>query len=183
MTTDIGEIPLTNMANVMLAVLKAGERGEASAADCLARLRRQLAQIHADAPIEPGLLEERVAIAIGELASAGLLEAAAQGRFRITPRGRTVLAEHPLGIDETVLAQFRDFGGARSVPEGPAAERGETSAAVLAPKAYLDGYGANLAGRPRSDNPYPPDSNEHDAWDAGWFESLDEAEDSQPEAP
>ncbi len=172
MTTDIGEIPLINMANVMLATLKAAVATDATPGDCIERLMRQLVQVHENAEAARGEIEDRVATALQELVAAGLVEALDGGRFRITPRGRRVLEEHPMGVDETILAEFRDSVKKLDLP---LPEIGESAAAALAPKAYLDGYGAYLARRPVTENPHPADMNEHGAWDAGWFEALDEA--------
>jgi len=176
MTTDIGEIPLINTANVMLATLKAAAARDATPGDCIERLMRQLVQVHENAEAARGEIEDRVATALQELAAAGLIEALDGGRFRITPRGRRVLEEHPMGVDETILAEFREFRDSVKKLDLPLPEIGEAvAAAPLAPKAYLDGYGAYLARRPVTENPHPADMNEHGAWDAGWFEALDEA--------
>jgi restriction system protein len=43
------------------------------------------------------------------LAQAGLLEATKRAHFRITERGRKVLAENPLRIDNEYLSQFAEF--------------------------------------------------------------------------
>jgi len=175
MTTDIGEIPLLNMASVMLAVLKAAAQHAVTAADCVARLLRNLARVHEDAESQRGELEQRVAIALGELTAAGLVAAAGEGRFRLTARGRTVLDQHPLGVDETVLAEFREF---REFVKRLAPRPGECETPgpkTPANQAYLDGYGACMAGRRMTDNPHPVDTAEHMAWDAGWFEAMDEA--------
>lgn len=176
MTTDIGEIPLINTANVMLATLKAAAARDATPGDCIERLMRQLVQVHENAEAARGEIEDRVATALQELAAAGLIEALDGGSFRITPRGRRVLEEHPMGVDETILAEFREFRDSVKKLDLPLPEIGEAAAAApLAPKAYLDGYGAYLARRPVTENPHPADMNEHGAWDAGWFEALDEA--------
>ena len=175
MTTDIGEIPLLNMASVMLAILKAAAQREVAPADCVARLLRNLARVHEDAESQRAEIEERVTLGLAELATAGLVASAGNGRFHLTPRGRAVLEQHPLGVDETVLAEFREF---RDFAKRFAPRPGESeSPGPKTPtnQAYLDGYGACMAGRRTTDNPHPVDTVEHMAWDAGWFESMDEA--------
>jgi ribosome modulation factor len=86
-----------------------------------------------------------------------------------------VLDQHPLGVDETVLAEFREF---REFVRRLAPRPGESEAPgpkTPANQAYLDGYGACMAGRRMTDNPHPVDAAEYMAWDAGWFEAMDEA--------
>ena len=175
MTTDIGEIPLINMASVMLAILKTAAQREVVAADCVARLLRNLARVHEDAESQRAELEQRVALALGELAAAGLIAPGGESRFRLTARGRTVLERHPLGVDETVLAEFGEF---REFAKrlSPRPEESEAPGPKTpANQAYLDGYGACMAGRGMTDNPHPVDTIQHIAWDAGWFEAMDEA--------
>jgi hypothetical protein len=180
MTTDIGDVPLLNMASVMLTALKAAGAGEAGPADCLARLARNLAQVHEDAAALRPRLESMVEEAFAELLAAGLLAEGTGGRFRLTPRGRTVLEQHPLGVDESVLAEFREFRDFVRRASRPA-EPSETPALDAADnQAYLEGYGAYGAGRRAAENPHPADTAEHVAWDAGWFEALDEALERPP---
>ena len=60
------------------------------------------------------------------LGQAGLLEATKHAHFRITDRGRKVLAESPLRIDNEYLSQFAEFIRFRErgrVPEKPDPQR------------------------------------------------------------
>jgi restriction system protein len=183
MTTDIGEIPLINMANVMLSALKAAAEGPTEPGACIERLVRNLARVHEDAEAQRSAVTERVELAFVELLAAGLIEETGRARFRITARGRTVLEAHPMGVDETVLAEFhefRDFVKRASLP----ADDGESVPAAQLDRPYLDGYGAYGAGRRVTDNPHPADTAEHMAWDAGWFEAFDEGLDNaSPRTP
>ena len=54
----------------------------------------------------------RVRWAQWELKAAGLLEAPQRGRFRITARGRAVLAKKPTAIDSKFLSQFPEYRAA-----------------------------------------------------------------------
>ncbi len=54
-------------------------------------------------------LYNRVGWAVTYLTKAGLLEKLGRGRFRITPRGRSVLAEQPVHIDQQYLERFPEF--------------------------------------------------------------------------
>jgi restriction system protein len=175
MARDIDEIPLFNMANVMLTVLKAAAERPISPAECVERLTRILAVAHEDAEPERPTLEDRVRLAFVELAAAALLEEAREGRFGLTARGRIVLEDHPMGVDETVLAEFREFREFLKRHAGQEIESDAVSLDAPSAAAYLDGYGACAAGRPMTENPHPVDAAEHMAWAAGWFEALDES--------
>lgn len=76
------------------------------------------------------LFNNRVAWSVTHLAQAGLLERPRRGITRLTPRGRTVLAENPARVDMKVLAQFEEFLEFRSrrrKPEKSAEEQSTTS--------------------------------------------------------
>jgi restriction endonuclease Mrr len=95
---------------------------------------------------------------------AGLLEAT-NGGHALTPLGREALAEHPDGMDRADLAQFPDY-----------AEHIRRQAALARPRedphqaAYLQGAAARVAGRSLTDNPHPPETGDHGAWEDGWSE-------------
>lgn len=60
------------------------------------------------------LFDNRIAWARTYLKQAGLLEFPRRGFFRITDRGREVLAENPSRIDTNLLARFEEFRAFRS---------------------------------------------------------------------
>ena len=96
------------------------------------------------------------------------LLAPADGGFATTARGRAALAEHPQGFDTADLMVYPEF--ARYI-------RGlELRRAGLDPRAggYDQGFYAYWTGELPADNPYPPDSADHLAWENGWSEALDE---------
>ncbi len=88
-------------------------------------------------------------------------------RFTITERGRQVLAEHPMGVDDSVLTQFGEFreflrrSSPHRVPENPELVTQE------------EGYYAFLDDQSIVDNPYGFDTSKHLAWENGWFEAHD----------
>jgi restriction system protein len=55
------------------------------------------------------VIANRVAWAVTYLRQARLLENTQRGIFKITPRGKKALADHPDRIDNGVLAQFKEF--------------------------------------------------------------------------
>lgn len=175
MTTDIGEVPLINLTNIMLAVLKATAERAVTQSDCVERLARSLRQIGEDPESHRPELEDGVGRAVVELSAVGLIEETSAERFGLTPRGRIVLEQHPMGVDETVLAEFREFRDFVKRISPSSKEARAEAPTFSATRAYLDGYGTCMAGRPMTENPHPADTADHMAWDAGWFEALDEA--------
>lgn len=74
-------------------------------------------------------LYNRVGWAVTYLTKAGLLEKLGRGRFRITSRGRSVLAEQPAHIDQRYLERFDGFLAfktTRREPDSPAPSREST---------------------------------------------------------
>lgn len=55
------------------------------------------------------VIANRVAWAVTYLRKTKLLESTNRGIFKITPRGKKTLADHPDRIDNRVLSQFKEF--------------------------------------------------------------------------
>ncbi len=160
------EYPLLNDPNLAITVLRQAEAGPARLEDCLARLSATLKKAGEPLPLgKPAVLQWLSRVA-EMLRHASLLAAEAPGLYRLTTRGAQVLAEHPLGVDSSVLETFPEFRLWLS-------RRGELP--HLAPEpAFDEGHAAYLAQRTLADNPYPLDSAAHLAWENGWFDALDE---------
>ena len=166
---ELSEYPLLNRPSLMLAVLKSASRGEATLEDCLHHLRADLARANEPMPpVDPEDLLAHLGDLKGRLMEAALLTPTEGDRFIATRHGRELLAEHPAGIDESVLMQFPEFrafiqrSAQRPPPEDPRSDQ------------YDEGYAAHEAGSSLVDNPYPPDTIDHLAWENGWFEARDE---------
>lgn len=173
---DFAEYPLLHEAELMLTLLRVAEDREGRVEDALARLGRGLDRAGEPATLSAAEITARLEAARLRLCVAGLLCEGGGGGFRISTRGRKVLAEHPDGVDDTVLMQFREFRlWLRQTAEHPPPEDN-------AGRAYQEGWMAQLAGRPHSDNPYLGDTVRHQAWENGWFEARDEEVDHQPSA-
>ncbi len=161
----------------MLALLKVASRGEATVDGALRSLQRTLERAHEDRDVSPEAIRPRLTMARRHLLAARLLEETAAGRVRITERGRRVLREHPMGVDDSVLMafpEFRDFihrASERPPVDYPAPPERHS-------KEYQEGYIAYRRGRSAADNPYGADSVNHLAWQNGWSEARDE--DSAP---
>lgn len=117
--------------SLMLPVLEhAAAHEETSVRDCIAALAEKL-QLTEDERSEllpsgkQAVFANRVHWAKTYLAQAGLLEATRRAHFRITDRGRQVLARQPTKVDNEVLMQFEEFrefrARSRSRPEKPEA--------------------------------------------------------------
>ena len=164
---DLSEYPLLNRPALMLLVLKTAAEQPVTMRGCQDRLAEELNRIHE----RPGVPEPVIAAELDEvskhLEAARLLARSHGETFSLTARGRQVLLEHPLGVDETVLESFgesRKFIAAfarRKTIDDPR------------PTRYDEGYAAQQDGRSLSENPYPPDSVDHLAWENGWSEARD----------
>ena len=163
------EYPLLHYADLMLTLLRVGEAADASLSKAAARLAAELDQAHERPPVSGEEMMERLATARLHLVNAGLLEERADGRFNITERGRRALAQHPGGIDDTVLMQFEEFRQwlhRRTAHADPEDCCGDS---------FRDGYASQQAGRSHLANPHRQDTAAHLAWESGWFAARDEA--------
>lgn len=164
---DLNEYTLLNRPALMLLVLKAAAERPVTIEDCHARLNEELARAH-ERPDVPGeAIDAELREVRTHLAAAALLVKTEDGRSALTQRGRQVLQAHPMGVDETILTQFaeykafiRDFARRRTVDD-PRVPR------------YDEGYAAQQAGQMLTENPYPPDTADHLAWENGWSEARD----------
>ena len=163
------EHPLLNTPSLTLSLLKsAAERETATLEDGLAHLRQVLNLAHETPSAEVSEIAAHLEQTKCHLIAAGLLRQVEDRCFAITERGRQVLAEHPLGVDDSVLAEFQEFRDylhethPHHVPEDAQAD------------AHEEGRGAFGERRAAADNPYAFDTAKHLAWENGWFEARDE---------
>jgi len=100
--------------SLLLPVLLSSANGEVRFADIVQRLAEQL-KLPAEARAEllpsgkQTVFNNRVHWAKTYLAKAGLLEITRRGYFKITDRGRQVVASYPERIDVNFLNQFEEF--------------------------------------------------------------------------
>jgi hypothetical protein len=162
------EYPLLNTPNMVAVILREAEAGPATLEDCAARLQALLARADEHPPFGPADVASRLDVLVRYLVEARLLAPERDGRFALTERGRAALAEHPAGFDTADLMVYPEF--ARYL-RGLVARRGG-----MDPRAggYDEGFYAYWGGQAPADNPYPPDSADHLAWENGWSEALDE---------
>jgi ribosome modulation factor len=176
---ELDEYPLLHEADLMLRLLRLGLRSPATLERALRHLKGdlRLAREHPDASDEA--LLDRLAAARDRLAIAALIEPDDRGRFRTTDRGAWTLLEHPMGVDESVLATIPEYRAyldeasrrpALSLELDETAELDDPCVAV-----YAQGYAAFQAGRSLEENPHETDSVRHLAWENGWTQARDEA--------
>jgi hypothetical protein len=169
------EYPLLNAPNLVVIILRRGLDAPATRADCAATLEGLLARADEHPPFGPDEVAARLDTLIRYLTEAKLVEPVAGGAFATTARGRAALAEHPQGLDTPDLMAYPEF--ARFIGDLGRRQPG------LDPRAggYDQGFYAYWRGQVPADNPYPPDSADHLAWENGWSEALDE--DFRPAGP
>ncbi len=159
---------LLHEPDLMLAVLRVAATGAGTLEACIEHLRalRDRAEVEHRVP-EARVRAELQAIA-AKLDRASLIEWRWPRRFRITARGRQVLADHPAGVDEGVLRQLE----APDLPTGRPASVIEREAPQAS--AYDAGYHAYAERRGLPDNPHPPDARAHLDWQNGWSQACED---------
>ncbi len=165
---EFHDYPLLSYQDLMLTVLQTASQGRATLQGCLAQLRRTLAAAHEHPPVGAADMLQRLSAAKTYLTEAMLLTALDGDGFAITPRGRSVLAEHPMGVDDTVLMQFPEFRSFILRTSEPSTHDDPRD------KEYEEGYAAYQDGNPPTENPYEFDRIEHLAWENGWFTARDD---------
>ena len=171
--TELDESPLLHEPDLMLAVLRVAAAKSATLDDCIDHLRTLRKSAEIDEPIPEAEVRARLRTAQAKLHRAKLIEAPAPGRFRITARGRSVLADNPDGVDDSVLMQLPEFRSANGHPVTDAAHR--RTPAQRAPNVdYQRGFEAYLAGVGLADNPHAPDVRAYLDWENGWSQARDE---------
>jgi ribosome modulation factor len=172
---DLDEAPLLHEPDLMLAVLRVGAAKSGTLDDCIDHLRllRRCAQI--DDLVPEIVVRSRLETALAKLHRAGLIEAPAPGHFRITARGRQILADNPDGVDDTVLMQLPGFRPVNGDAGPGASPRSAPATAERAPTVdYHRGYEACLGGANLADNPHPRDVRACLDWANGWSQARDD---------
>jgi len=165
---EFHDYPLLSYQDLMLTVLNTAARGRTTLQDCLTQLRRTLAAAHEHPPVGAADMLQRLSAAKTYLTEAMLLTPLDGDGFAITPRGRSVLAEHPMGVDDTVLMQFPEFRRFILRTSEPSTHDDPRD------REYEEGYEAYGDGKQPTENPYEFDRIEHLAWENGWFTARDD---------
>ena len=168
------DIPLLNTPNLVALVLRAAGEGGASAEICAERLDGLFRQTGERPELDRDQLVARCGKVVGWLRRAGLLEAGMLemgGRWVLTARGREALAAHPQGMDLADLAAYPEFAKYLQAEDAAAGRTGGGRAT-----AYDQGFAARGEGVGFTGNPHAFGTADHQLWEKGWCEALDEEE-------
>jgi hypothetical protein len=166
------DIPLLNTPNVVALVMRAAAQDGASAELCADRLEALFRETGEAPAVGRDELVARCGKAVGWLRAAGLLEAGG-GRWLLSARGREALARHPQGMDLADLAAFPEFEEYMHAHDAAARRRGGAPARETA---HDQGFAARHAGAGFTENPHEFGTADHQLWEKGWCEALDERE-------
>jgi restriction system protein len=163
---------LLHEPDLMLAVLRVAAASAGTLDACIAHLRELREYAGVEHRVPEAEVRARLQAVTAKLDRASLIEWPEPGEFRITARGRQVLADHPSGVDDSVLLRLAQSdartGASDRTPPRPAPAPSAASAYDLGHQAF--GEGLSLA-----DNPYSPDACRHLDWQNGWSQARDEA--------
>jgi hypothetical protein len=168
--TIADDVPLLNTPSLVALALRAARDGGASAEICADRLEALFRQTGERPDVGRDEMVARCGKAVGWLRAAGLLEAG-DGRWVLTPRGREALAAHPQGMDLADLAAFPEFAEHLRARDAAARPTGGEPAEATA---YDQGFAARHEGVGFTDNPHDFGTADHQLWEKGWCEALDE---------
>ena len=104
-------MPIPDYQTLMLPVLRLAAHGETSQSRCVEKLADEFELSEQErAEMLPagrqGVFYNRIHWARTYMKKAGLIETTRRAHFKITDRGKQVLAAHPDRVDNKVLAQF-----------------------------------------------------------------------------
>lgn len=162
---DLEERPLLHFPDLAWALLRASGDSGAGLTEAAHLLEGELDEAHEPPPADRSELLAHLDRARRHLVAALLLEMLDERHFRITPRGRAALRDHPDGIDDSVLVQFSEFQAwmkrvtAHAPPENSRQRE------------FLVGWNAQAEGADLMENPFSPETAQHASWKDGWLES------------
>ena len=162
------EETLLHDPDLMVALLRTAGPERDGIESALAHLRRLREESGERGSVDWEEVRRRLKRCALQLLGAAALEPVTANRFRLTARGRELLAEAEQGIDETVLTRFPEYRAflARTGGAGAADDPRH--------EAFVAGMEAFQAGLSPTANPHPFDSVDHLAWENGWFTARDE---------
>jgi restriction system protein len=165
---------LLHEPDLMLAVLRVAAARAGTLDACIEHLRALRDRAKVEHRVPEADVRAQLQAITARLDRASLIEWRPASRFRITARGRQVLADHPAGIDDSVLMRLEQpTASERPQDEAPPAET--PSAGRLQASAYDAGYEGFGRGLGLADNPHPSDTCTHLDWQNGWSQARDEA--------
>jgi len=150
-------MPVPDYQSLILPVLRCAAEGVVTVADCLEKMAPALGLTEEDkAQLLPSgkqtVFANRTHWAKFYMTRAGLVEVTQRGHFRITERGRALLAENPPRIDNAFLERYPEFAEwmrrNREAQQGSAGGQGQGAAiatsATATPEELMDSNHATL---------------------------------------
>lgn len=162
---EFEEHKLLHFADLVLALLRASGQRAATLANAARVIERDRTQANEWEPVAREDVLSHLDTARRHALAAHLIEMLDDRHFRITPRGRAVLRDHPDGIDDSVLMDFPEFRawvGRVAAHAPPEDARG---------REFQRGWAAFGEGCDLGDNPFTSDTAQHAAWEDGWLEA------------
>jgi hypothetical protein len=129
-------------------------------------LQAHLAADHEPGPTQENDLQRRLEEAVLMLKAAGAVEPDGEDRFHLTTRGVQLLAEHPDGVDQSVLRAFPAFRAAVAGPGGGTRDGPRLARVQPWP-------GDLWAGAADQRQSIRCRTSDHLAWERGWSEARD----------
>ncbi|KIC08374.1 hypothetical protein RA19_20605 [Leisingera sp. ANG-M1] len=162
------DFPLLSAASLVALILHKAGSGPVTLKSCEEALANLFRQANEDPGLPPEELRELLAGHLTDLEIARILEPGQTGSWTLTRRGHQALKRHPEGLDQTDLVKYPEF----------AAHLRDTAhhACGMDPRAnsYDEGYLARRRGLSFTANPYAFDNVDHQSWENGWMEALEE---------
>ncbi|MEX0302412.1 MAG: hypothetical protein AB3N24_08320 [Leisingera sp.] len=162
------DFPLLSAASLVALILHKAADGPVTLNSC----EEALASLFRQARERPGLqaaeLRARLAGHLSDLEIARILAPEQNRSWQLTRRGRQALKRHPEGLDQTDLAKYPEFAAhLRDTAHHPCG---------MDPRedSFDQGYHARRSGVRFTANPYAFDEADHQAWESGWMEALED---------
>jgi hypothetical protein len=168
------DLVLLHEPDLMLAVLRVAAARAGTLDACIEHLRELRDRAKVEHRVPEADVRAKLQAITAKLDRASLIDWPQASRFRITARGRQVLAEHSSGVDDSVLVRLNNASpgdGAQNEVAPLEALGFEASQA----SAYDAGYQAFGEGLSFADNPHPRDARGHLDWQNGWSLARDDA--------
>jgi len=161
------ELPLVNTPNLMILILHEAQSGAASVESCAAHLARLAETTGETLPLDRGQIDARISAHIRYLSAARLIEQHGDG-WRLTSRGRGALTRHPKGFDLADMMEYPEFA------QYMQARQHHSAGMDARGGSYDEGYAARLEGQRMTANPYGETSVDHQSWENGWMQALED---------
>jgi len=162
------DFPLLSTASLVALILHKAADGPVTLDSCEQALADLFDQAREQPGLPPDALRDRLASHLSDLQIARVLEPGENSCWHLTSRGRQALKRQPEGLDQTDLAKYPEFAAhLRDTAHHPCGMDPRQ-------RSYDEGYHARRSGVRFTANPYAFDDADHQAWESGWMEALED---------